>query len=513
MDERTQGRWGDWGRVLLVALLALLVRGWLITHTEVSARDSIGFIRYALQFDDRPWADVVRSFEQHPGYPVLVWLVSRPVRLIAGGTSCDAMVLSAQLATTLSAVLMVIPVYFLGKTLFGRHAGLVAAALLQCLPVFVRVTADGLSEGPFLLFLASGLYFAITGLRTRSSWRFLTCGLFTGLAYLTRPEGGELAIAAAAVLGVVGFVHWGWRRTVIGGAALALGLVPCIGLYVGITGHLTNKPTPNGILHGEPVDPPPAIAKNCTTLVAAFWDAELQSGQSRTWWGLQTLFRESVKSFHYATAALALLGVVLFRRRLRDDAGLWVLAILTVIHAVVLWRMAVVIGYVSERHTLPLVLVGVFWAGAAIPEIGRLLGSIRRFTGQSWPRFVPELLAVVVMAAGVPSIVKPLHANRAGHHAAGRWMAGHVSDQDEVVDPFCWAHFYAGCLFREGKDHLPPVRTRYVVIEQTGNPHSRLTAMPMARELAAHGEPVYHWPEKDPTDKAAIVVYRVPPCR
>src|SRR5262245_30814993 len=171
MDEQTQGRRGDWGRILLVALLALLVRGWLITHTEVSARDSIGFIRYALQFDDRPWKDVVRSFEQHPGYPVLVWLVSRPVRLIAGGTSCNGMVLSAQLATTFAAVLMVIPVYFLGKTLFNRHAGLVAAALLQCLPVFVRVTADGLSEGPFLLFLASGLFFAVTGLRTRSAWR------------------------------------------------------------------------------------------------------------------------------------------------------------------------------------------------------------------------------------------------------------------------------------------------------------------------------------------------------
>src|SRR5439155_1135757 len=162
--------------------------------------------------------------------------------------------------------------------------GLVAAALLQCLPVFVRVTADGLSEGPFLLFLASGLLFAVTGLRTRCAWRFLACGLSTGLAYLTRPEGGELAIATAAVV-----------------------------------------------------------------------------------------------------------GVVRFRRRLRDDAGLWVLALLAALHAAVLWRMAVVIGYVSERHTLPLVLIGVFWAGAAIPEIGRLLGSVRALAGQGWPRFVPEL--------------------------------------------------------------------------------------------------------------------------
>ena len=56
------------------------LRGWLIYNTEVAARDSIGYIRYALRFEEKAWAEVLRSFDQHPGYPLAIWLVSLPVR-------------------------------------------------------------------------------------------------------------------------------------------------------------------------------------------------------------------------------------------------------------------------------------------------------------------------------------------------------------------------------------------------------------------------------------------------
>src|SRR6516164_8421881 len=140
MEERPDSRRGDWGRIALVALLAIGVRGWVITHTEVVARDSIGFIRYALQLEEKPLAQVIRDSEQHPGYPLSVMLVSKPVRALTGGLSCDAMTLSAQLASAIAAILMIVPIFFLGKSLFGRQAGFLAAALLQCLPVFVHVT-------------------------------------------------------------------------------------------------------------------------------------------------------------------------------------------------------------------------------------------------------------------------------------------------------------------------------------------------------------------------------------
>ena len=77
----------DW--LLVAALFALILplRVWLLCNTEVTARDSIGYIRYALQFehvdaDGRPvtYQAVLRNNHQHPGYPLLVLLMSQPFR-------------------------------------------------------------------------------------------------------------------------------------------------------------------------------------------------------------------------------------------------------------------------------------------------------------------------------------------------------------------------------------------------------------------------------------------------
>ena len=480
MDEGPPSRRSDWCRIAIVVLLALLVRSWVITHTEVAARDSIGYIRYALQFDDKPWAEVVRESEQHPAFPVALWLMSKPVRVVSGGVTCDAMVLSDQLANLFAAILMIVPIYFTGKTLFNRNAGFLAAALLQCLPVFVQVTADGLSEAFFLLFLSSGLYCAVSGLQRPAAWRFLLCGLFTGLAYLTRPEGLELLLATSLVLGVVGLRAWGWRQTALRSAVLALGVIPCVGLYVRATGRLTNKPTPRIVIGDQlerPAEPPLASAKNSATLLATFWSPELQAGHSRILWAGQTLAMESAKAFHYGGLGLVALGLVGFRRRLRESPGMWVLLTLAVLHAALLWRMAVVIGYLSERHALVFVLLGSFWAAAAILEIGRWLAAWPLLAQRRGLRWLPEALAALVLVSGAPELSKTLHANRAGHHAAGCWMAGHISARDEVIDPFCWAHFYAGCVFRERQPPLTEPHARYVVLEQSDNRHARLPLM------------------------------------
>ena len=54
-------RWRDLGALVLLLALAVAVRGWLLAHTEVPARDSIGFIRYALEFEYDDWQTVLPS--------------------------------------------------------------------------------------------------------------------------------------------------------------------------------------------------------------------------------------------------------------------------------------------------------------------------------------------------------------------------------------------------------------------------------------------------------------------
>ncbi len=147
-------------------------------------------------------------------------------------------------------------------------------------------------------------------------------------------------------------------------------------------------------------------------------------------------------------------------------------------------------------------------AASISPYPPRLAGGREGMRPASFIAVAAALLFIAV--AGLPSILKPLHANRAGHRQAGNWLAKHATSEDEVIDPFCWAHFYAGCVFREGKDFIPPQHTRYVIIEKSANSHSRLMMIEEAHQLAKAGTPVYHWPEKKPIEQAKVVVYWVP---
>ena len=116
-------------------------------------------------------------------------VTSWPVRHWMGGTTPASMQLSAQLATTLAAILLVFPLYFLGRELFNPKIAFWGAALFQCLPATARATADGLSEGVYFLFAVTAIWLAARALRTNSLVQFVLCGLACGLAYLTRPEG------------------------------------------------------------------------------------------------------------------------------------------------------------------------------------------------------------------------------------------------------------------------------------------------------------------------------------
>ncbi|MBV9123870.1 MAG: glycosyltransferase family 39 protein, partial [Planctomycetes bacterium] len=236
MNERRTRRSSFWKgtrrprtgtHLVLLILLALGIRGWLLGHTTVAARDSIGFIRYAWQLQTQPqrWRETLRANAHPPLYPLAILAASVPVRQFGSGSEAQQMQFSAQLASAGAGVLLVFPLFFLGRELFGRRVGFWGAALFQCLPVAARVTSDALSEGVFLLWTTAALACAVRGLRVRSVSGFAGCGLFSALAYLTRPEG--LLTAPAAGLVLLGWQlrpawRWPWRKTLACAAALGL---------------------------------------------------------------------------------------------------------------------------------------------------------------------------------------------------------------------------------------------------------------------------------------------------
>src|SRR6266576_916970 len=96
-------RWtsADWLLLGLLVFMAAGIRVWQLAHTEVAARDSIGFIRIAWQL------------HQHPAYPLTILAVAAPLRAF-DLPEADHMQRSAQFASALAAVLLVLPMFCLG---------------------------------------------------------------------------------------------------------------------------------------------------------------------------------------------------------------------------------------------------------------------------------------------------------------------------------------------------------------------------------------------------------------
>jgi hypothetical protein len=294
-----------------------------------------------------------------------------------------------------------------------------------------------------------------------------------------------------------------------------------------VIGKLTNKPTARkvmGDLESDDTLPPrqqSAVPSASPLLLAVYWNDRQDYDHPPLHWALYAFGRELIRTSEYILWLPALLGLWWFRERWRTVPGMWIVYILGLIYGLALCRVAMKVGYLAERHALFLVLLGMPWTVAGLERIGEKLAlwldrrlSPRLSWGRAWLRgtTLAALLAVVFLAG----VFKPLHANRAGHRAAGEWLAAHVHPGDEIVDPFCWAHFYAGAVFREGRDVAPALAAPamcYVVLENSKNPHARLPLMVRAQELAKDHVPVYRWipkPSKSKDRAEEVVVYAVP---
>ena len=528
----------DYLRMAAVGLVAVAVHGWLIANTAVTARDGIGFARYALALqtpaasvappdENRTALDVIKDEKQHhpPGYPVAVWATAKVVHRVAPGLPLpDSMLLATQLVSAAAGVLLVVPIYLIGRVLFGRNVGFAAALLFETLPVPARVTSDGMTEGLYLLAAATALLLGVRAVRRPSVGGFLLCGLFAGASYLVRPEGLMIVGAVGAVAAGNGLTRR-WPRDLTLGrlAALAVGAVMVAGPYVLLIGKLSQKPSATNLT-------PPFVNPRSKLMGEGASAAPASGGGGpvfATWWHIPDgagpvevvapavvgVFKESGKSLHYSAAVLAVFGLFALRRRVATDPGLAVLLALAGLNAAVLVAHGTTgyyVGkrtmYVSEHHTLLIALIGCEFAAAglaALPRFGR-------------GRVVPAVLLLAVVAASLPATLRPLHDNREGHKHAGRWLKGVLEEHETrgepvtVIDPFCWAEWYAGrslhCIPPDSKD----ARVRYSILDRKDreNDHERLPRFEQAKAVSAAGKIVYWWPETVPEEQAEVRVYK-----
>lgn len=520
-------------RFYLLWLLLLLVplKVWLIYNTEVSARDSIGYIRYALHFEEKSWRDTVLTHHQHPGYSFCLWLVSIPVRAVHGGLDADVMRVAAQITSALASLLLLLPMFYLGKSLLGSRAAFWACFLFQVLPTSAHHLVDGVSEPLFLLLVMTALWQGARGLQNGSRWCWAACGLFGGLAYWTRPEGLFVVAAAGLVLlacQLFSSARAAWRDFVMQGLCLALPAAALVGAYVLTTGAITRKLSPKFMMGWETMvrsevpqvpDHAARVARRPGPLFANLHAAflpKVQDYPTRFQLGLKVMFLEWLHAFHYLGAIGVGLGLLFFGRHLVGQRGFWLLVVYASLQAATLLVLAVQAFYVSDRHMMVIVMPNCYLMAAGLLEAGRLLQSflVQRSWGIRWAHVAPALLPIGLALFCMPRTLDRLHANRVGNHLAGLWLKEALRDGDIVVDDHCWSHYFAGQVFLEGKE--PPVTSAYqplCYVVMTRSKQRDVDADRRAEEdklRQAGGRVVYKWPQRATDEDARVVIYSLP---
>jgi hypothetical protein len=539
--------------------VVVAVRGWQLTHTEVASRDSISYVRIAWQLEQAPWRQVMPASPQHPGYPLAVLALSLPVRQFFPDDLPRAWQISAQLVSVLASLLLLVPMFYLGKEMFDRRIAFWACLLFQCLPTSGKVMGDGLSDTLFILLACTVLWLATVALRRRTVWLFALTGLAGGLAYWVRPE-GALVIAATGLvlLALQKFPHWRqqWRKVLIQGSVLSLTALLVALPYMLIIGGLTVKNTPNLLMNQqrpdadwenrlrpkppEKVEPQARASQPGSILLAAWWglgdktfnklaseltdprDLQNYKLPSRYWWALKAFIYEAGKGFFYVVWMPMLLGLWWRRERFLAVPGIWVGLLVCLALLGLLYRMAEKMGYLSDRHLLFVVLCGTYWAVAGTLVIGEklALGASRLWpalAGRRWTDAWTCSLALLLLfvLAPLPRTLARLHSERTGFRSLGRWLAKNTFPGDFIEDPYCWAYYYAGRVFVEGCRGLPVHKPScfYVVLEQSKNRHERLEYLQeeVRNVLRTRRAKIIHEEEaRRGRDKATLQVWEVP---
>jgi hypothetical protein len=520
--------WADLRCLAILVVLVVAVRAWQITHTEVASRDSISYIRIAWQLEHGPWRQVMPSSPQHPAYPLAVLGMSLPVRHFLPDDLPRAWQISAQLVSALASVLLLLPMFYLGRELFDRRIAFWSCVLFQCLPTSGKVMGDGLSDTLFLLFACAGLCLACVALRRRSAPLFALTGLAGGMAYLTRPE-GALIVGATGVVLLAMQLPRRWRQTgrsvLVQSSALSLAALAVMTPYMLVIRGVTVKNTPNIMINQQRPDAdwenrlrPHETPKDerhssgsmpAATLFAKFWgpgdpgfdaiaeriteldDLRTLQPPSRYLWALKALCIEIGKAFFYVMWMPAVLGLWCRRDCFQRVPGVWVGLLVCLSLTALLYRMAEKMGYLSDRHLLLIVLCGLFWSVTGIIVLGEklALGAARLWpalAGRRWTegRIWALALLLFLSAAPLPRTLDRLHGERKGFRTVGHWLAANTESGDYIEDPYCWAYYYAGRVFVEGVRSLPVDKSScfYVVMEKSSNRHARLVSLAKAVE-------------------------------
>ncbi len=498
---------------LAIAVLALLA--WRVGRAEVLSADGLRYTAQARKIAAGDWRGGLVGSVDHPMYPIQIAAMRTLVGLPDTALGLQD---AAWAAAMLHGVLLVIPTYWVARSLFGDSSAWLGTVAFYAVPHTSEILADSLSESTFLHFWCWALGFALAFLKRGNPAWLIGMALAGAGAYWTRPEGLLICIALGLTILVTPLlrstrVDWPRLGRVLAILAISTGALslpvilsrgtigtkPAIAKVLG----LKNRSAPHAVERERPLDPKQSELAIWGDAAAAFYKALRTSTTSP---GL----------------VLAIAGLIFVPRASAATARQFLLVgVILTLCVLALVRLHATQGYCAPRHTMVPAQILLLAAGHGIMVLSSRIGSsLMHFPilkDRTPLRLVPAIYFVLGCAwvsTHASEFARPIGHSALGYKLAGAWLSERMTPGESLIDLSGWAAFYAerpGYGFTKLHEITPGNPSRYLVVRKAHlvGPWDYCERM---RELARDADLIATFPpgESDRTSEVRVYERRTP---
>ena len=352
---------------------------------------------------------------QQPLYSFLIALISPLV---------SDFEVAGKLISSFFGILVIFPVYFLGKRVFDQKIAFFSAFFLAIHPYFRRFSGDVLKESTYLFFLAIAIWFTLKTVQRGKMYSYLFVPFFSALAYLVRPDGIEILLVVFFYFFFIKKFDLPEKKWTV----ILLLLLSSVILFLPYLLHL-REATGEWAL---------SKAKSIGGILGLGVMRDEVSFMTKVIYSLKKLNLEIFAIYHPLFIFLLAIGL-LKRGSSHFKNGKKFLISFFVLHYFVLFLLILNLTewksgervqeyLLSGRHVLPLLLISIYWVGEGFLTIyhwickklepylsAHSLDPKRRM-------FVMAGLLILVLAIVLPKTLKPQRYERLSEKWAGIWI-------------------------------------------------------------------------------------------